>query len=154
MAGDEQMIKAWPLPTTNEDDAPFWQAAQRGEVAIQACSDCGELRFPPRPMCPHCRSLKHEWRKVSGRGTIWSYTIPHPPLLPAFNDQAPYNVIVVELDDAPNIRLVGNLVTGPDDPLNAVDPATVKIGERVRAIAVPMAEDVSLVRWVRAPGNA
>lgn len=151
MAGDEKMIASWPLPVTNApEDAEFYKASVRGELVVQACGDCGTLRFPPRPMCPSCQSMKQEWRKMSGKGKIWSYVVPHPPLLPAFNDQAPYNVVVVELDDAPHIRLVGNLVNGPDDLLNAVDPASIKIGEAVEAVFVPMAEDVSLIRWKRA----
>lgn len=150
MAGDEKMIAAWPLPVTNDpNDAPFYEAALRGELSMQACGDCGKLRFPPRPMCPACQSMKKEWRKMSGRGKIWSYVVPHPPLLPAFNDLGPYNVVVVELDDAPSIRLVGNLVNGPDDLLNAVDPKTIKIGEPVEAVFVPMADDVKLIRWKR-----
>lgn len=150
MAGDERMIKAWPLPVTDApDDAGFYQAALRGELAVQACGHCGRLRFPPRPMCPACNSLKSEWRRMSGRGRVWSYVVPHPPLLPAFNAQAPYNVIVVELDDDPNIRLVGNLVNGLEDQLNAVDSATIRIGEPVEAVFVPMADDVNLIRWKR-----
>jgi uncharacterized OB-fold protein len=149
MAGDEKMIKAWPLPATDGEDAPFWQATQRGELVMQACGDCGELRFPPRNMCPSCHSRKREWRKLSGRGRIWSFVVPHPPLLPAFNDQAPYNVIVVELDEDPSIRMVGNLVNGPDSALNDVKPETIRIGDPVEAVYVPMAEDVTLIRWAR-----
>lgn len=149
MAGNESMIAVWPLPMTDGIDGPFWAAACRGELAMQACSDCGKLRFPPRPMCPSCQSLKREWRTLSGRGKIWSFSIPHPPLLPAFNDQAPYNVIVVELEEDPTVRLVGNLVSDATGMLNQIDPHTIKIGEPVQAIYVPMADDVSLIRWVR-----
>lgn len=149
MAGNENMIKSWPLPTTDDADVEFWAATRRGELLVQVCGSCGEPRFPPRNMCPCCRSMEKAWRKTSGMGRVWSYTVPHPPLLPVFNDMAPYNVIVVELDDAPGIRLVGNLVSDPEGGLNSVDPATIAIGEPVKAVFVPMTEDVSLVRWVR-----
>jgi len=86
---------------------------------------------------------------VSGRGRIWSFVVPHPPLLPGFTELAPYNVIVVELDEDPTIRLTGNLVTvaggGPDE----IDPATIRVGEAVRAV-FHVVEDVGLVQWVRA----
>lgn len=88
-------------PVADDDGAPFWEYAARGELRIQACADCGELRFPPRPCCPHCRSFATEWRRVTGRGRIWSYVLPHPPLLPDYAEQAPYNVVLVELTDAP-----------------------------------------------------
>jgi uncharacterized OB-fold protein len=155
MAGNEAMIEAWPLPFTGlgsaeaPEDAGFHAAARRGELAMQACGSCGRLRFPPRPMCPACRSLRREWRQLSARGHIWSYTVPHPPLLPAFNELAPYPVIVVELDATPGIRLVGNLVAHAGAPINSVDPETIRIGEPVRAVFAPMTDDVTLVRWVR-----
>lgn len=119
-------------PIVDEDGAPFWEYAAQGELRIQACAACGELRFPPRPCCPHCRSFESEWRRMSGRGRIWSYVLPHPPLLPAYAAQAPYNAVVVELADAPRIRLVGNVVSAPDAPLNSVDPARLRIGAQVK----------------------
>jgi uncharacterized OB-fold protein len=124
------------LPVPDEDGAPFWEYAARGELRVQACAaeGCGRLRFPPRPCCPHCQSFESEWRRMSGRGRIWSYVRPHPPLLPAYAAQAPYNVILVELADAPQIRLAGNLVSAAGAPLNSVDPARLRIGARVQAV--------------------
>ncbi|MFE1879737.1 Zn-ribbon domain-containing OB-fold protein [Streptomyces diastatochromogenes] len=121
-------------PVTDTDGAPFWEYAARGELRVQACSDCGEPRFPPRPCCPHCQSFASEWRAVSGRGRVWSYVVPHPPLLPEYAEQAPYNVVVVELEDAPRIRLVGNLVARAGAPLNSFDPQRIRIGARVQVV--------------------
>ncbi|BFP53006.1 OB-fold domain-containing protein [Streptomyces griseus] len=140
------------LPVVDEDGAPFWEYAARGELRVQACATpaCGELRFPPRPCCPHCGSFDSEWRLTSGRGRLWSYVIPHPPLLPAYAEQAPYNAVLVELTDAPRIRLAGNVVASPDAPLNSVDPARLRIGAPVRAAFCPAGPggDVTLVRWL------
>lgn len=133
----------------DEDTAPFWEATARGVLAIQACGSCGRLRMPPRPMCPHCRSLEARWQEVSGRGTVWSFVVPHPPLLPAYAELAPYNVIVVALDEEPAIRLVGNLLASADGGIDEVDPATIEIGEPVRVVFQSV-EDVALPRWVRA----
>ncbi|WP_327683130.1 Zn-ribbon domain-containing OB-fold protein [Streptomyces sp. NBC_00467] len=136
-------------PVVDDDGAPFWEYAARGELRVQACADCGELRFPPRPCCPHCRSFDSEWRLMSGRGRIWSYVIPHPPLLPAYAEQAPYNAVVVELLDAPRIRLVGNVVSAPDAPLNSVDPGRLRIGAGVRvAFAPAVGTGVRMPRWL------
>lgn len=121
-------------PVTDADGAPFWEYAARGELRVQACAECGEPRFPPRPCCPHCQSFASEWRQVSGRGRVWSYVVPHPPLLPEYAAQAPYNVVVVELEDAPRIRLVGNLVSRAGAPLNSLDPQCVRIGGRVQVV--------------------
>ncbi|MDH6489373.1 OB-fold domain-containing protein [Streptomyces sp. SAI-127] len=121
-------------PVKDTTGVPFWEYAARGELRVQACADCGELRFPPRPCCPHCRSFAEEWRPVSGRGRVWSYVVPHPPLLPDYAAQAPYNVVVVELEEAPRIRLVGNLVSAAGAPLNSLDPGRIRIGARVHVV--------------------
>jgi hypothetical protein len=73
-------------------------------------------------MCPACQSLKREWEVMSGHGTIWSFVVPHPPLLPAYAELAPYNAIIVSLDEDPSLRFVGNLVTSADSPINEIDP--------------------------------
>jgi len=136
-------------PVVDDDGAPFWEYAARGELRIQACArpDCGELRFPPRPCCPHCQSFDSEWRKMSGRGRIWSYVLPHPPLLPAYAEVAPYNAILVELAEAPRIRLAGNLVSAPDAPLNSVPPERLRIGAKVQVVFADL-EGVAVPRWV------
>jgi uncharacterized OB-fold protein len=136
------------LPELDDDDAPFWEGTARGELLVQACADCGQRRIPPRPMCPRCQSIRQEWVKVSGRGTIWSFAVPHPPLLPAYAAVAPYNVITVALEEDPALRLVGNLLARPDGPINEVDPAGISIGERVRVV-FQQVEDVHLPRWIR-----
>ena len=57
-------------------------------------------------------------------------------------------MIVVALDEDPTIRIVGNLVEDAAGPINAIDPATIRIGEPVRVVFAPI-EDVALPRWVR-----
>ena len=143
------MIEGIPLPSTDDPrDAPFWEATRRGELVIQRCASCGRLRFPPRPMCPGCQSFDHAWQPMSGRGRIWSFVVPHPPLLPSFAGLAPYNVIVVELAEDPAIRMVGNLVTSADGEINDIDPKTIEIGTPVRVVFHTAAPDVALPRWV------
>jgi uncharacterized OB-fold protein len=100
-------------------------------------------------MCPACQSLTSEWEAMSGRGAIWSFVVPHPPLLPAYAERAPYNAIIVSLEEDPSIRLVGNLVPATGAEINEIDPATIRIGERVRVV-FQRVEDVHLPRWVRA----
>jgi uncharacterized OB-fold protein len=144
------MESGFVLPDVEDDDAgPFWQGTARGELLVQTCADCGRRRLPPRPMCPACRSLQHTWVRLSGRGTIWSFVIAHPPLLRAYQALAPYNVITVVLDEDPRLRLVGNLVARPDGPINEVDASTIRIGAPVKVV-FQQVEDVFLPRWMRA----
>ncbi|WP_199837821.1 MULTISPECIES: Zn-ribbon domain-containing OB-fold protein [unclassified Streptomyces] len=134
-------------PTVDEDGAPFWDYAARGELRVQACAACAAFRWPPRPCCPHCRSFDTEWRRMSGRGRIWSYVFPHPPLLPAYAAQAPYNAVVVELAEAPRVRLAGNLVAAPDAPLDSVPPERLRIGVKVQVVFADV-DGMAVPRWM------
>lgn len=129
------MTDDWLLPDLEDlDSAPFWQGAARGELLVQACADCNQRRMPPRPMCFRCRSLRSRWERLSGEGKIWSFVICHPPLLPAYEALAPYNVIVVECEEDPTIRLLGGLVKDPSSALGNEDPARLAIGAPVRVV--------------------
>ena len=104
--------------------------------------------MPPRPMCPHCQSLRAEWEPLSGRGAIWSFVVPHPPLLPAYTEFAPFVAIVVSLDEDPSLRIGGNLVTSAEGAIDEIDAATIQIGEPVRVVFAQV-DDVMLPRWMR-----
>ncbi|MEY2406315.1 MAG: uncharacterized protein QOG39_1231, partial [Acidimicrobiaceae bacterium] len=86
---------------------------------------------------------------MSGRARVWSVVIPHPPLLPAYGEQAPYNVVLVELEEDPSIRLVGNVVAAAGARLDSVDPHDVAIGDAVRVVFSQIADDVWLPQWVK-----
>jgi len=103
-------------------------------------------------MCPACRSFDTRWEAMSGRATVWSHVIPHPPLLPAYGDQAPYNVVVVTLDDDPLIRFVGNVVTEAGARLDSVDPHTISIGDPLQVVFSQVADDVWLPQWLSLGG--
>jgi len=137
------------LPQPDGDSEPFWEGCAAGELRVQSCAACGRRRMPPRPMCPWCRSLDHTWAATSGRGTVWSFVVSHPPLLAAYAAEAPYNVVVVALDEDPSIRFVGNLVASADGPLGEVDPATIVIGEPVEVCFGTEVDGVAMPRWTR-----
>jgi uncharacterized OB-fold protein len=99
-----------------DDSAVFWNAAAEQRLVAQRCGGCGRLRHPPRPMCPHCSSLEIEVVPLSGRGTLYSYSVLHHPQHPAFD--YPVLAALVDLDEG--VRLVSSL-TG-------VEPADVHIG--------------------------
>lgn len=138
------------LPLVDDDSGPFWEGTKAGELRMQACGSCGRLRFPPRPMCPTCHSTEVDWRTMSGKGTVWSFVVAHPPLLPAYAEVAPYNVVVVSLDEEPTLRLVGNIVRSANGEINEVDPSTIEIGAPVSVVFPDPVEGISLPRWVLA----
>tara|TARA_R110001592_G_scaffold363371_1_gene685504 strand:- start:115931 stop:116353 length:423 start_codon:yes stop_codon:yes gene_type:complete len=137
------MLTSIPLPATDDPvDAPFWAGTQRSELLIQSCSGCGEMRFPPRPMCPTCQSQSSAWKPVSGRGIIWSFAMPSPPLLPAFEEMLPYVVGLVALEESPLLRIVGTTLIAPD---------VIAIGLPVKVAFRRYSDDVVLPCWV--PGD-
>jgi hypothetical protein len=136
------------LPLLDEDSRPFYAAAARGELRVQRCTASGRLVFPPREFSPFAPRAPLAWVPVSGRGAIWSFVVPHPPLLPGFAELAPYNVIAVALDEDPRVRLVGNLVAREGGSIAEVDPRTIRIGARVRVCFERLGDEIALPRWL------
>src|SRR5262249_31701648 len=94
---------------------------------------------PPRPMCPRCRSLEWDTLRASGRGSVYSYVIPHHPLVPAFPE--PYVVALVDLEEG--TRLVTNLI--------GVPPSDVRIGMAGEPALTPEDDDPALPLFRPAP---
>ena len=121
-----------PLPDpTNADDARFWDALRAGELRIQRCAACGAFRHPPRPQCANCGSSDSDWPVVAGTGEVWSFTIVHPPTLPAFADRVPYGAVVIRLDEG--VFLVSNVVDCPVEEL--------EVGTRVELVLTRVTAD-------------
>ena len=99
---------AKPLPIVDAVSAPYWEAAKRQEFVMQRCDDCARLRFPPTTSCWSCLSPNTTWAALSGRGTVWSYILMHQLYYPAFADELPYSVAVIETEEG--VRLISNLV--------------------------------------------
>jgi uncharacterized OB-fold protein len=141
------------IPLTDQESEGFWAGTAAGELRVQACMACGRLRFPPTVMCPHCQSTQRHWQRVSGQGTIWSFVVAHPPHRPADAPFAPFPVITVTLAEEPHLRMVGNLVTGPQGAINEIDPETIVIGEPVQVVFSPRIRPdgiaMFLPAWVR-----
>ena len=108
------------LPEPVPETEPFWQACREGRLAIQRCGRCGRFRWYPRPMCPFCRSVTDEWATVSGQGTIYSYVVVHQPVRPDLQDKIPYYPVLVDLDDAPGVRLPSRLIDFQPGSVNDV----------------------------------
>ena len=126
-----------PDPTT-ADDAHFWAALRDGELHLQRCAACATFRHPPRPVCARCGSGGTEWIAVAGTGEIWSYTVIHPPTLPAFAARTPYVAVVVRLDEG--VFLVSTLVER--DGAWAEPPIT--IGARVELVPTVVDDELTL----------
>ena len=128
-----------PTPAANRETLPWWQAAAEHRLVVQRCADCGRTRHPPGPICPRCRSARRTWQELSGRGTIYTYTVVHRAFVPSLATRLPYVVIVVELEGAGGVRIASNLVDA--------DPATVHVGMEVELAWEDMGPAFALPRF-------
>lgn len=101
----------------------YFEALRENRLLGVKCLTCGFITAPPRTACRKCSGLDTEPVELSGKGKIATYTVVH--VTPENrHGQAPYLVVVVELDEGSWI--MGNL--------SGIDPQSASmelIGRRV-----------------------
>ncbi|TDV52400.1 bifunctional MaoC family dehydratase N-terminal/OB-fold nucleic acid binding domain-containing protein [Actinophytocola oryzae] len=124
-------------PVVNRDTAYFWEGTAQGELRIQKCGGCGELRHPPGPMCPHCNETKPTHVVASGLGEVYSYVVHHHPPVPGHT--LPFVIALVELEEG--VRLLAELVD--------VAPDEVEVGLPVRIDFAKVDDELTMPVWRR-----
>jgi uncharacterized OB-fold protein len=119
------------IPTVEDETRPYWEAAGQGRLLVMRCNACGELHHYPRPFCPTCWSEDVEWHEVSGRGTVYTYSIVFRNDLAPFDSWGAYVPAIVELDEGP--RLMTNIVDCEHDAL--------AVGLPVEVVFRPLTDD-------------
>ena len=117
----------------------FWDGATREEFVCEKCSDCGAFRYPPRPMCPHCHSVKRDITPLSGKGKVLSWIKPVHPKPIGFD--APPTVAVVEV--AEGFRLVTNIIDIAFEDITAEMPVEVAFAPTIKNKKVPVFKPAS-----------
>ena len=100
-----------PLPRPTPETQHFWDGTRKGELRLQRCQDCGEIYFPPRPVCPACSSRNVSVFRASGKGKLHSYVINHRQH-PSFD--SPYSIALVRLEEGPT--MLSNIVECEQTP--------------------------------------
>lgn len=90
-------LMAKPLPVVDPFAKPCLDALQR-RLVLRSCRDCGQPRSYPRELCLHCHD-DLEWIDATGGGEIRSYTVARRPAAPAFTEDTPYVLAIVQLDE-------------------------------------------------------
>ena len=131
-----------PAPVPDEESRPFFDGARRGVLLLRRCGGCGTfmsptggLGTPLRPRCVSCFSGDLEWAPASGRGTLYSFALMHQVYDPAFADEVPYNIAVVELDEG--VRVTTNVIGCPNDELWIGMPLVVTFEQVSEEVAIP-----------------
>jgi uncharacterized OB-fold protein len=131
---------ARPTPVPDELSQPFWTGTAAGHLVLQRCDACRTFVHPPAPVCPACGDADAglSFEPVAGRGAVRSWTVVRQPFLPGFDDLVPDVLVDVELDDAPDVRLIGRFVDGVDAlPLPLGSPVTVVYEVLADGSAIP-----------------
>ena len=122
---------ALPVPQITDENGAFWTGGRDGELLIIRCTSCGYWIHPPTPRCPQCLSDAVEPQAVSGRGTVYSYTINRQAWFPGL--EVPFVIAMVELDEQPGLRLMTNIVDCPTEEVEIDMPVEVAFVERGEA---------------------
>ena len=102
--------------------APYFEALEVGRARASKCPTCGDVRMPPRPVCPD-DGTQTEAIDLSGAGQVAAVT--HGDAVPPFGDHAtPQNFVLVAMDGADNF-MFGRMIDAHADD-------AVAVGTRVR----------------------
>jgi len=132
-----EMAQEKPTPKPSPVSKTYWEKAAQQELWIQRCNDCSAYFFYPRVLCPECWGDNLQWSRVSGKGTIYTYTVVHRSDLQPFAEKTPYVLAVVELEEGP--RMTANVVNCPVD--------RVRIGMPVRVVFEPTGDEHKLPQF-------
>jgi uncharacterized OB-fold protein len=133
-----------PAPAAERDglSAPFWQGLREGRLQVQRCARCATWRFGPEWICYRCHAFDFAWEAVEPRGHIYSWERVWHPSHPSLAARVPYLVVLVELPAAGGIRMLGNLLGDPMQP--------VAIGAAVQGVFEPHLDadpPYTLLQW-------
>ena len=131
------MVDGLPRPVPIDVTRPFWDGLAVDEVRLQKCRACGAWVFYPRPRCSTCLSDALDWHTVSGRGTVYTYTVARQATHPAFAGQVPQLLAIVEL--AEGVRLTTTLV--------GIASADLRIGLPVTPVFDHGSDGITLLRF-------
>lgn len=126
--------------TPRGEEKAWFEAAAQGAVALTRCRACG-AHSVARVVCPSCWSQDVETVHACGRGRVYSFTVLHRAGRPGFEDEVPYVVALVDLEEGPRVMTA----------ITDVDPAEVRIGMPVRAAFRPYPGDLTVPVFSGAP---
>lgn len=130
-----------PAPGSDGLEAPFWDAVKEHRLVVQRCNQCQTWQHGPEWICHNCHSFDLGFEEVEPKGMIYSWERSWYPVHPVLKDAVPYIAVLVELPQAGNVRMLGNLLGDPEQE--------VVIGSEVEAVFEDHdgEEGYTLVQW-------
>jgi hypothetical protein len=101
---------------------PFWDGAREEKLLVQFDTEVGKFQWWPRPVSIYTgRNDRLEWRQVSGKGKVESWSVINQALF-FFKAIVPYTLGAIELDEG--VRVYGRIIN--------IEPEKIDFGLRVR----------------------
>ena len=114
----------------------YWDATRQKRLIVQYDKRSGKYQFFPRATSIYDGHRDLEWREVSGKGEVFSYTIAYRAR-PPFQGHEPFAIGLVTLDE--DVNVMANIVHCGRDRL--------KIGLRVKPFWVPLPNGTHLLMF-------
>lgn len=102
-----------PVLAEPELEQPFWDGTKEERLLVQRCGACQTWQWGPEWICHQCHSGDMVWTEVAPRGRIYSCERVWHPTHPALKGHTPFLAVLVELPEAGNVRMIGNLLGDP-----------------------------------------
>ena len=128
-----------PVPVPQPESDFYWEKTKEHELWLRSCNDCSQTYFYPRDICPSCFSRNTTWVQSSGKGTLHTFAIVHRAPTPAFRDDAPFVVAMVDLEEG--ARMPTNLVDVE------ADPSAIQVGMAVEVVFEDITEAITLPKF-------
>jgi uncharacterized OB-fold protein len=135
-----------PLPQPDPVTQFFWDGIAEGELRIQRCQHCGHYLHYPKVLCRYCQSDDLRGERVSGRATLYTWTIAVQPFHPFYADRIPYVLATVELEEEPGLMFMTQVVDCAEEDLRIGMPLEVTFVELSPDLTLPFFRPASDTR--------
>jgi len=137
------MVHAPAMPALAEERTPhtepFWEAARQHRLVVPRCAHCGAYSMPPKGFCPSCRRQDQHFVEVSGRATLYSFTVVRHAVIPALAERVPYVLAIVKLSDAHDLKMLSNIVD--------CELKDIRIDQQLQVVFQDQADGVTVPRF-------
>jgi uncharacterized protein len=98
-------------------------AEPASQLIIEHCDDCARWVHPATGQCRECGAALVA-RPVSGRGTVFTYTVNYHPYNPEI--PVPYVIAIIELAEQSGLRVAANIIDCEPDSVKCGMPVAIR----------------------------
>ena len=111
----DAVFAAFPGVLIDRDNIAHYRGLMEGRLLINRCSACGYWVYPHRPLCPQCLSWDVQPTEVSGRGTVFMFTLIQQERDPNHRLREPIVAAAIELAEQKGLRYLARIVNCAPD---------------------------------------